>query len=60
MLGKTPPEIAETRVSGFRPQRTSFCFDLCQKSRGSSPKRTNSIPASQIATYASVHLIAMS
>ena len=24
----------------------SFEFDLCQKSRGSSPKRTNSIPAS--------------
>ena len=55
--GRKPREkskIDQTLRSG------SFEFDLCQKSRGSSPKRTNSIPASQIATYASVHLIAMS
>ena len=29
----------------------SFEFDLCQKSRGSSPKRTNSIPASRWQGY---------
>ena len=35
-------KIGQTLRSG------SFEFDLCQKSRGSSPKRTNSIPASQV------------
>ena len=41
--GRKPREkskIDQTLRSG------SFEFDLCQKSRGSSPKRTNSIPAS--------------
>jgi hypothetical protein len=43
--GRKPREkskIDQTLRSG------SFEFDLCQKSRGSSPKRTNSIPASHI------------
>jgi hypothetical protein len=42
--GRKPREkskIDQTLRSG------SFEFDLCQKSRGSSPKRTNSIPASR-------------
>ncbi len=42
-VGRKPREkskIDQTLRSG------SFEFDLCQKSRGSSPKRTNSIPAS--------------
>ena len=44
--GRKPREkskIDQTLRSG------SFEFDLCQKSRGSSPKRTNSIPASPMA-----------
>ena len=43
--GRKPREkskIDQTLRSG------SFEFDLCQKSRGSSPKRTNSIPASRV------------
>jgi hypothetical protein len=46
--GRKPREkskIDQTLRSG------SFEFDLCQKSRGSSPKRTNSIPASRFTAY---------